>query len=197
VKSEQLLDSLSQLLVCAARLVKESGSFRRIAFWGGSENGLFVHNESLAYLERPAAGAGPTDPAPLVDENGEGPDIDSKVYAGAKGDPDIDPDTFIDNVKTHIKLGAMFKNRTTRQPLDLSIRMRGQFGGWAPSAWSLHSVDDLYLLQDPNDKDIRTLTTFDPSGQTNADFFELRHQGVTVGIYRIQLEWIMRIVSWP
>jgi len=141
------------------------------------------------------------DPAPFVDETGDGPNIDFLVYPETDNAPPInEEDTFIDNVKGTISLPNMFKKRATRQPLDLTIRrFNSTGGGWEPVGWSLHSVDDLYIL-DTADKDVRILTTVnpdDPSGESDADLFELWHEGVTVGIYHIPLTWKMRIIPAP
>ena len=104
----------------------------------------------------------------------------------------------MDNVKCTIPLDTMFKKNANRQPLDLTIRSYS--GGWSPSGWSLHSIDDLYITIDPQDENLRTLQTAnptDPSGETDADLFELRRDGIAVGTYRIHLTWTMRIVSAP
>jgi len=138
------------------------------------------------------------DPAPFEDENGEGLDIDGEVYPGTFNAPPIDTDPFIDNVKGTIALGQMFKKGATRQALDLTIRVRTtEDGGWPPAGWLLHSVEDLYIIEDPDDKNVRTLTTAnpdDPSGDSDADIFELWQEGVVVGVYRIPLTWTIRMV---
>lgn len=149
----------------------------------------------------------PFDPDEVpFDEDDDGipdsPDIDERVYPeGTVYAPETDARPFMDNVKGTIALDAMFKRNATRQPLDLTIRrFNAGTGGWAPSGWSLHSIDDLYITINPQDKDLRTLQTAnpnDPSGSTDADLFELWRDGVTVGIYRIPLKWNMRIVSAP
>jgi len=124
----------------------------------------------------------------------DGPNIDDKVYPETVDAPPINPDTFVDNVKATITMDSMFKKSGTRQPLDLTIR-RGEGEGWGPAGWSLHSMSDLYIVNDPNDKDVRTLTTRNPqTGEHDSAWFELWQNGETVGIYYFPLTWEMRMV---
>lgn len=130
----------------------------------------------------------------------DGPNIDVKVYPGTDYAPSlINPDTYVDSVKTTITLDTMFKRNATRQPLDITVRLfNAAAGGWQGAHWSIHSVLDLYIVDDPSDPDVRTLQTMNPvTGQHDAALFELRHNGETVGFYEFPLTWKMRILSAP
>jgi hypothetical protein len=157
----------------------------------------------------------PYDPAPMggywdednqvmvIDPNG-GPDIDA-VYYGSEEiyRPEINPDTYIDNVKFTITLSEMFKKNVTRQELEIQIRKRGE-NGWVGSGWNLRSVNDLYVIPDPDfpdDPTWRTLTTLNPdSGFNDVAEFHLRYRGpdddvsTVVGKYFIPLSWRMQLV---
>lgn len=139
-------------------------------------------------------------PDPYVDADGNGPNIDADVYpAGTVNAPPVNADTFVDNVKATIALQAMFKKNATRHPLDMTIRVHDpDTGGWAPTGWSLHSIYDLYIVDDPDDENVRILTTKNPqTGDHDAAFFELWHNGETVGIYYFPLTWEMRLIAAP
>jgi len=145
----------------------------------------------------------PDDPIPFVDEYGDGPNIDEDAYGDAGPDdpvPPINENTYVDNVKCTIALDVMFKKRATRQPLTVQVRRPAPAGGWEPAGWSLKSVEDLHIVKDPDDKNVRILTTAnpdDPTGENDADLFELWHNGEVVGVYCIPLSWKMRVVDAP
>ena len=138
-------------------------------------------------------------PAPYMDPAGNGPGIDTQVYPGTTNAPPTIADTFVDNVKGTINLDSMFKKNVTRHRLDLTIR-RQQDGatGWGPAGWSLHSIVDLHIVDDPQDNDVRVLTTRNPqTGEQDAAFFELWQNGETVGVYYFPLTWEMRLIAAP
>lgn len=145
----------------------------------------------------------PDDPIPFVDEYGNGPNIDQDAYGNAGLDDPVPPtneNTYVDNVKCTIALDVMFKKRATRQPLTVQVCRPASAGGWEPAGWGLHSVEGLYIVEDPDDKNVRILTTAnpdDPTGENDADLFELWHNGEVVGVYCIPLSWKMQVVDAP
>lgn len=137
-------------------------------------------------------------PDPYFDTEGNGPNIDAKVYPGTLNAPTIEADDLIDNVKATITLSGMFKKTATRQPLDVTVRVYNEEGGgWPGAGWSLHSQVDLYIL-DTEDPSVRTLTTRNPvTEDQDAALFDLWNNGVKVGTYYFPLEWEMRILAAP
>lgn len=130
---------------------------------------------------------GPGDPAP--------PDIDAEVYPGTTDPPPISEDPYIDNVKTSVNVGGMFRKGVTRHPFRINIRHNVTGGGWAPTGYTLVWLTDLHIVEDPGDKNVRTLTTQNPdTGKQDAAIAELRLDGETLGTYYIPLDWVMRAV---
>ena len=76
-------------------------------------------------------------------DDGAGPNIDYNVYSpeDRPWTPEINTNSYVDNVKCTIALDLMFKKNATRQALSLSVRRATPEGYWEPADWALHSVE--------------------------------------------------------
>jgi hypothetical protein len=127
------------------------------------------------------------------------PDIDA-LYEGGIADPPYDPTPGIDNVKTFVILENMFKSGATQNFLVITIRYCDDPDDCAavPTGFELRWVELLSIVQDPDDPDVRTLTTDGTSAL--ADLFldhDLRTPPIRVGRYVMPVHWSMRLVPAP
>lgn len=148
-------------------------------------------------------------------DDASNPDLDQLIYQdnpdvlpGGFGGPDVDTTIGVDNLNIRFNADMVFKDTASRQPLTIRI----QYGKSSGPMYDLNYLDPLYIERDPGDPDVAYLTTFDPSGNADADVHEAElvelvdpttgesHKGNSkpvVGIYSMPFQVILRRVYIP